>query len=130
MHWLATKPRSLPEGVGGSRVKILLCDNLIGSEKLEYILPGTFNRIEKAFLLAEILCRKVGTYAQFSGYSCRKYPKKMDFQNIRKLTTFGQNSQTWPFFAKLQTKINQKSVRNIFSIFSFSDFWLVLGQIF
>ena len=85
------------KGVGGSRVKILLCDNLIGSEKLEYILPGTFNRIEKAFLLAEILCRKVGTYAQFSGYSCRKYPKKMDFQNIRKLT-FCQNSQTWPFF--------------------------------
>ena len=39
---------------GGSRVKFLFRLHLIGSETLEYVLPGTFYRIEKAFSIAEI----------------------------------------------------------------------------
>ena len=38
-------------------------------------------------------------------------PKKIDFQNLKKLITFGQNTQISPFLAKLRTKMDQKICR-------------------
>ena len=68
------------KGVGGSRVKILLCDNLIGSEKLEYILPETFYRIEMLISILRYGVAKLAHKRSFRAIRVGNTPKKWIFK--------------------------------------------------
>ena len=92
-----------------------------------------FTELKKLAPLLRCDVAKLGPKRSFRGICIGNTPKKIDFQNLKKLITFGQNAQISPFLAKLQTKMKQKICRKqIFDILTFSgflaDFWGFLGS--
>ena len=87
-----------------------------------------FTELKKLAPLLRCDVAKLGPKRSFRGIcignpSKGNTPKKIDFQNLKKLITFGQNAQISPFLAKLQTKMKQKICRKqIFEILRFSGF--------
>ena len=82
-----------------------------------------FTELKKLALLLRCDVAKLGPKRSFRGICIGNTPKKIDFQNLKKLITFGQNTQISPFLAKLQTKMKQKICRKqIFDILTFSGF--------
>ena len=82
-----------------------------------------FTELKKLAPLLRCDVAKLGPKRSFRGICIGNTPKKIDFQNLKKLITFGQNTQKSPFLAKSQTKMEQKICRKqIFHIFDF--FWI------
>ena len=82
-----------------------------------------FTELKKLALLLRCDVAKLGPKRSFRGICIGNTPQKIDFQNLKKLITFGQNIQISQFLAKLQTKMKQKICRKqIFDIFIFCDF--------
>ena len=92
-----------------------------------------FTELKKLAPLLRCDVAKLGPKRSFRGICIGNTPKKIDFQNLKKLITFGQNTQISSFLAKLQTKMKQKICRKqIFDILTFSgflaNFWGFLGS--
>ena len=82
-----------------------------------------FTELKKLAPLLRCDVAKLGPKRSFRGICIGNTPKKIDFQNLKKLITFGQNIQISQFLAKLQTKMEQKICRKqIFDILTFSGF--------
>ena len=87
-----------------------------------------FTELKKLAPLLRCDVAKLGPKRSFRGICLGNtprgnVPKKIDFQNLKKLITFGQNTQISPFLAKLQTIMKQKICRKqIFDILTFSGF--------
>ena len=87
-----------------------------------------FTELKKLALLLRCDVAKLGPQRSFGGICKGNAPTKIDFQNLKKLITFGQNTQISQFLAKLQTKIKQKICRKqIFDISTFFRFVKLFG---
>ena len=64
-----------------------------------------FTELKKLAPLLRCDVAKLGPKRSFRGICIGNTPKKIDFQNLKKLITFGQNALISPFLAKLQTKM-------------------------
>ena len=72
-----------------------------------------FTELKKLAPLLRCDVAKLGPKRSFRGICIGNTPKKIDFQNLKKLITFGQNTQISPFLAKLQHyKLTTKIIFN------------------
>ena len=66
-----------------------------------------FTELKKLAPLLRCDVAKLGPKRSFRGICIGNTPIKIDFQNLKKPVTFGQNTQISPFLAKLQTKTSK-----------------------
>ena len=82
-----------------------------------------FTELKKLAPLLRCDVAKLGPKRGFRGICIGNTQNKTDFQNLKMLITFGQNTQISPFLAKLQTKMKQKICwKQIFHILTFFGF--------